>query len=354
MREAARGSAAGATGGISVVLMFFLVSVLCGCASKWMIHTQPAEADMQWSRAPGGTKIRHLMTIDGFKETGSSFSYTMRSILYGKNEGDKIIKPVDVAVGQDGRLAIADPGSKSVHFFVSKEELYIRIDRVGSEDLVSPVAVVFGDDMRLYFSDSVLKKVFVLDREGKYLFTIDKSYFAAFNRPTGLAYNSIDKILYVLDTLNNQITAYDTGGKTLFAFGERGMQKAQFNFPTHLFFSAEGLLYVTDAMNFRVQMFDAYGDLENDFGHHGDGTGDFAMPKGVAADDNGVIYVVDSLFDTVQLFDRKGRYLLNFGSRGTDQGEFWLPSGLFIDGNNRIYVCDSFNGRIQVFQITGE
>jgi DNA-binding beta-propeller fold protein YncE len=333
---------------------FILLLTLCGCATKWMIHTQPAEANLQWSQSPGGTIIRHVMTMDGFSETGTSFSYTMRTILYGKNEGEKLIKPVDVAVGADGRIAIADPGSKSVHLFLPKEERYIRVDKAGTEDLQSPVAVIFDDDLELYLSDSIIKKVFVFDREGKYLRTIDKSYFTGFQRPTGLAYNGINKILYVLDTLSNEVTAYDLEGKTLFTFGERGLQKGQFNYPTHLFFSAEGLLYVTDAMNFRVQMFDAYGDLENSFGHHGDGSGDFAMPKGVAADRNGTIYVVDTLFDSVQLFDRKGRYLLNFGSRGVDQGEFWLPSGLFIDRNNKIYVCDTFNGRVQVFQILGE
>ena len=66
-----------------------------------------------------------------------------------------------------------------------------------------------------------------------------------------------------------------------------------FNFPTHVFRSVVagvGTLFVTDTLNFRISAFDERGTALGVFGRHGDGTGGLAMPKGGAADRDGVLY----------------------------------------------------------------
>ncbi|MEJ2684845.1 MAG: 6-bladed beta-propeller [Candidatus Sulfobium sp.] len=289
-----------------------------------------------------------METLTGFRESGGS----VKTVIFGKEEV-KFIRPVEIATGTDGRIAVADPGGRCVHLYIPSAGKYKRLSTVNGEDMVSPVSVIFGDQQRLYVSDSARAEVLVFDKEGNFLYTIKKAFMLRLKRPTGLAYNRDRKLLYVVDTMAHKVYAF-RGRDAVFVFGGRGIKDGEFNFPTNIYWSAAGRIYVTDAMNFRVQIFDSSGGFLDSIGHHGDGSGDFSMPKGVAADRRGVIYVVDRLFDNVQLFDTKGDFLLTLGGRGTGEDDFWLPSGIFIDGSDRLYVCDTYNQRIQVYQILGE
>ena len=337
----------------SSVILMLPVLLFAGCASQWTLRTENTDKVLQWPYQPDLPKVTYVMSITGFKPTGGSGSL-LKTVVYGSDgaEDDVLNRPVAVSIGRDGRIAVADLGRKCVHLYVPGEGRYIRLYGDGKESLASPVGVAFDGELRLYVSDSVAGKVFVFGSDGRFLLAIQETGTGRLKRPTGIAYDSRDKLVYVADTLENRIYAFNDQGKAVFSFGERGDKDGQFNYPTHIFFSRSGDLYVTDTMNFRVEIFSAKGDFLGSFGRHGDGSGDLAMPKGIAADSDGVIYVADNLFDTVQLFDRKGTFLLNVGKRGTDFGEFWLPSGLFIDGDGLLYICDTYNARVQVFKIT--
>ena len=331
---------------IACAFLCLAAFLAAGCASKWAMDVQPSEARRVWPQAPEKPRIRHLATIGGFKERGTS----LKMVIFGRGE-DRLIRPVAVATGGDGRIAVADTGSKSVHLYIPKEEKYIGILRFDAGEIAYPVSVAFDDELRLYVSDSLQEKIAVFDRGGGYLFSIDRARDGVLKRPTGLAYDPGKKAVFAVDTASHRIHAFTPKGEPLFSFGERGSGNGQFNFPTHIFRGPAGRIYVTDAMNFRVQIFDSAGRFITAFGRHGDGSGDFSMPKGVASDSEGTIYVVDTLFDNVQLFDEKGEFLLTLGSRGIGQGEFWMPSGIFIDGGDKLYVCDTYNQRIQIFEI---
>lgn len=286
------------------------------------------------------------MSVKGFRETGVS----LKNVLFGNDEG-MLARPLAVAVGRDGRFAIADASCQCVHLYVPSDQKYYRLSVVKEVRMRSPVGLTFDDESRLYVSDSALAKVFVFDSHGAFLFDMEKPGDDGLKRPTGLAFDDDKKVIYVVDTLSHSIDSFDKNGAFLSSFGERGSGRGQFNFPTHIFWAAPGQIYVTDSMNFRIQLFDASGGFLAAFGHQGDGSGDFSIPKGIASDKDHILYVVDSLFDNVQLFDEKGDFLLTIGGRGTAPGEFWLPSGIFIDANDKLYVCDTFNGRVQVFRI---
>jgi hypothetical protein len=110
------------------------------------------------------------MTIRGFSEKGGN----LKGFFFGKGS-NSLIKPVAVATGRDGRIAIADTGTKSVHLYIPQEELYIDVFSFDDgEMMVSPVSVAFDDELRLYVSDSFYEKIAVFDSRGKYLFPITR------------------------------------------------------------------------------------------------------------------------------------------------------------------------------------
>jgi DNA-binding beta-propeller fold protein YncE len=333
----------------------FLLLLSCfgmACSTRYAMRSvQPSEA-LQWPYAPANPKVTYVQAFEGF-ERGSGGSASLLRAIAGSSDkkNDLFVLPVAIAKGSDGRIAVADQGRKCIHLFIPSKNKYVRLYGHDRDVLVSPVSVIFDDELRLYASDST-GKILVFKNDGSFAFAWRGAGQESFQRPTGLAYSPLKQLIYAVDTLRHKVYALRKDGSVAFSFGERGEGNGQFNFPTHIFRSATGSLYVSDSMNFRVQIFDESGKFEALFGHHGDGSGDLALPKGIAADKDGIIYVSDSLFDNLQLFDSKGTFLLTVGKRGVNLGEFWLPSGMFIDDANTLYVCDTYNHRVQVFQIT--
>lgn len=322
-----------------------------GCASSWEVRTEPSENALQWPGVSGRPQIRHVSTVKGFRQNGSSAGSILRRVVFGPSNEGIFMQPVALSVGPDGRIAVADAGCSCVHLFLPKERRYLRIEGTGSEHLQSPVSLAFDGDHLLYISDSAQGAVFIFGDQGQPVEVLRRVGEQKLQRPTGLAYASGTGILYLTDTAAHRVHAFGPDKKLLFSVGGRGEEPGKFNFPTHIHASEDGTLHVTDSMNFRIQTFSRSGHFVSSFGRHGDGSGDFAMPKGVQVDREGIFYVVDSLFDNVQLFNEQGEFLLTLGSRGTGEGEFWLPSGIFLDRQNNLYVCDTYNQRVQIFRV---
>jgi DNA-binding beta-propeller fold protein YncE len=332
-------------------LLWLLGLFLAGCATTWSLNTGLSDRALQWPYPPEKPKVSFLMSLEGFKREDSAQSL-LRAVAFGSGSGDvRFGLPFAVAVGRDGRIAVADTGQNCVHLFIPGVKKYLRLSKAGNVHFISPVSVIFDDDQRLYVSDSMLGRIAVFGIDGAFLFSISSGDAGKLKRPTGLAFSPDNKLLYAIDTLANKVYAFNAEGKGVFSFGKRGEKDGDFNYPTNIFWGPDRRLYITDAMNFRVEIFDESGRFISAFGRHGDAAGDIAMPKGIAADKDGTIYLVDALFDNVQLFSGKGQFLLAVGAGGTGPGEFWLPSGIFLDRDAKLYVCDPYNHRIQVFQV---
>lgn len=331
-----------------LILTFILASIVTSCAPGNVKIDKEAMGKIIWPGPPESPRIKYqwsLSNVSG-KETDSLYD-----LVLGK-EGDfsdpqtspRLLRPYGIYVDGDN-LYIADTGAFRVTVIDLKNFKARNITNAGSTEFLSPVGIVAFEGM-IYVSDSVLKKVFIFDREGR----LSGEFQGSFQRPTSLAIDGKKRIIYVSDTLSHVIHRFDLKGADLGIIGGNGSDVGEFNFPTHLWVDNQERLYVTDEMNFRIQIFSPEGEFTGTFGLAGDAPQNLERPKGIATDSDGNVYVVDSLKDTVKIFSRDGELLLWFGKEGRDFGEFYLPSSIFIDGNDNIYVADTYNGRVQVFQ----
>jgi len=329
---------------ISALLLVVYVS----CSPRKAIIDRTAMDKILWPGAPEKPRIKYqwsLSVVSG-KENASIYD-----VVFGKREdftdprtSNRLLRPYSIFV-DDNKLYISDPGAYRVSVIDAETSETFQITTAGKTELLSPVGVVaYGG--RIYVSDSVLNKVFILDEKGKMI----GEFRGYFGRPTSLAVDRERSVIYVSDTLAHKIYKYNPDGVNIGSIGIDGSGIGQFNFPTHIWVDRKGMLYVTDSMNFRVQIFSPEGEFVTLFGTHGDSYADLDKPKGIATDSDGNIYVVDSIHDMIKIFDRRGRLLLFLGQNGVNYGEFWLPSGIFIDSKNNIYVGDTYNSRVQVFQ----
>ena len=339
-----------------------LAALLGGCGTTTFTpRVEPAAVRLQWPFPPNPAKLVYVRSLTGFTAQASA-GRSLRRLVVGKETADRsaFVLPVAVAVGADGRIAVADMGRRCVHLYLpaagkagAMSGKYLQLTGDAKAPIVSPVGLAFDDASQLYLTDSA-GRVFAFGAKGELLWSTRAAGETPWQRPTGLAWSPATQLLYVVDTLAHRVYGLHSDGQLELSFGGRGEGVESFNYPTHIFRAESagvGTLLVTDALNFRVSAFDEHGAPLGVFGRHGDGSGDLAMPKGVAADRDGVVYVVDSIFDNVQLFDRQGHFLLTLGRRGTAPGEFWLPSGIFLSTDDELYVADTYNRRVQVFSI---
>jgi DNA-binding beta-propeller fold protein YncE len=336
--------------------LLILLILFCGCATSdpETFKQEPLshETGPVWPPPPQTPRIQYTGSITGPSDIGvkkSWFRKAMDTIL-GKEEAmEMLLRPYGI-FADSGRIYVTDPGNRLLHVFDSKEKKFFKIRKSDKEALRSPIGVAVDKNGEIYISDSLLKRVFIFDKEGKYLRETGSDELLI--RPAGIAID--EEILYVVDTHGHKIMLFSKkDGSLLLSFGKNGTGKGEFNYPTNIFIDKDGLLYITDSMNFRVQIFEKDGSFISAFGRHGDGSGDFSKPKGISVDSEGHIYVADAHFDNVQIFDKDGRLLLAFGNTGRGKGQMILPAGLFIDEKDRIYVADSYNNRIQIFQYLG-
>jgi len=333
-----------------LIIISTLVLAVAGCESAPPAANPEAPGvTLVWPKSPAAPRIRYVRSFSGPHDLGISKSFFQRFIetLTGKTD-EYFVRPTGLAERGDV-LYVADPGAQALWIFNLPERRFIKIHQVGKTLLVSPVAVAVRSDGAVFVADSWLKKIFLLDREGKLLQVLPED---GLERPAALVYDEASARIYVVDSAAHRVVAYHDG-KPVLAWGKRGSADGEFNYPTHLSLDSAGTLLVTDALNYRIQAFDREGKFLWKMGYHGDVSGSLASPKGVATDSQGHLYIVDALFDTVQIFERNGSLLLAFGERGTQPGQFWMPAGIFVNPQDRIYVADAYNRRVQIFDFVG-
>jgi DNA-binding beta-propeller fold protein YncE len=323
---------------------------------------EPPELHPQWPNSPAPTRIRHIKNVRKSTDLVRPGFFDNIGQLIAGSVPLALISPNCLAVVENKYLYVTDQEHQAVIVLDLKKSKSRIITKAGKVFFVSPVGIAVCGEM-LAVADSALGEVFLLDAKDKLIRTLQKPPAGApspsakasgFSRPTGLAWDPKEKLLYVVDTLANEICVFNpVSGRLVRRFGSHGTNHGQFNYPTHISLDQRGKIYVTDSLNFRVQMFDMKGKYLFHIGTLGDASGHLAVPKGVGIDRFGHIYIVDSYLSTIQIFDQKGRYLLGIGGPGRQSGQFQVPTGLAVDSENKIYICDSLNNRVQILQYVG-
>lgn len=321
---------------------------LSSCAAGHTAATIPRPS-ISWPLASTHSKVVWVKNIADPADLGIKKGFWRRvlEVISGEEINGAIVRPYGVLRTATGVLFLADPGAGVVHCLDIVKGAYSVIGSQEGSPLRSPIGLTEDDAGRLYITDSVTRRVYRFDPTDD---SLKPLLTTPLERPTGIAFNAVNRLLYVADTMANQIVVFDQYGVEHQRIGSTGEGVANFNHPTDLAIDSHGQLYVTDSLNFRITVLTPEGQVLRQFGAPGDAQGNFRRPKGIGVDSAGNIYVSDSLLDAIQVFDQNGALKLVFGMNGTGPGQFWLPSGLFIDRRDQIYVADTYNRRIQVFR----
>lgn len=169
--------------------------------------------------------------------------------------------------------------------------------------------------------------------------------------PTDVAV-SRDGRIYVVDSGNHRVIAFDRNGKRLITIGEKGPGEGQFMDPVGIGTDGKGRVYVADKGNHRIQVFNADGRFQYAFPVMDEGLA--IRPIDVAANDSGTrIYVSGNNNHKIMSFSAPGKFLRQWGGNGESRGQFRFPASVVIAPEGDVYVADALNGRVQGFTEEG-
>jgi DNA-binding beta-propeller fold protein YncE len=193
-----------------------------------------------------------------------------------------------------------------------------------------------------------------------------------FDSPQGVA--TLPGAVYVADTANSRIQAFDPLGTFLFTWGfgvqdglfKReyctsscqkgipGQQYGQVHTPTAIA-AAKNYVYVADFQTSRIERFSLNGKGPVlSWGSFGPGNTQFKNPAAVATDTTGHVYVADTGNNRIKKFAANGAFLSKWGNAGSADGQVQYPWGIAADNAGNVYVADTYNNRVEKFSANGK
>ena len=320
-----------------------------------------------WPSPPSIARVRWLdyfagQKVDYTEAAAKPKASWMDRLAGGQSETEKfnpktypfqMIGPYGIAIDSKGLVYVADQRVGAIFIF-NPENHETQMIRNGYEAHFGWVnGLAIDDDDRLFVSDGKMHRVLIFSPHHDLTGQITEGLAD----PVGLALDTTNRFLYVVDTQQDQVLVYDadtqkllrrigTGGKNHYL-----TSPGDFGAPQGVAVDKDGNVYVTDTMNDRVEIFDADGAFISTFGKPGDGPGYFARPKGIAVDSDGHIWVADEMQDRLQVFNREGQLLTYVGvGHGDLPGQFKSLIGVAIDKQNRVFTTEQEPGRLQMFR----
>ncbi len=269
--------------------------------------------------------------------------------IYGFR-ADRLSRPSDVAVDDDGNIYIADTGKHRIVVFDRNGRFVSKfgVAGKGKGQLWFPAGIAVDKDGNIFVLSKSLDKIVIYgrNRQPKWEISI----------PRPEAVKVANNRLYI--TTDRGVMIGTLKGELISSFGKRGKAAGEVDLPTGIAVDKKGNIYVADSLNYRVQAFNPDGESiwvlgappppEQEIKY---ANRTFGLPAGMVLADDGLLYLVDAFTGEIVLIDNKGKEVAKVGDWGHDEGQFYYPSGIAYAGNERFVIADKFNDRVQVVQI---
>jgi len=268
-------------------------------------------------------------------------------------------KPTGIGISGD-RVYVTDLGSRTVRAYSRTGDYLFDFGAIvdGKHTrLDSPVHIAVAPDSTVWVTDRGLRRVYIFDRDGKFLRVFVPNGDKAFSwAPLAIAFASDGDVFIsdVGDSTRHRLLRFGANGKIKAKWGKTVSDAAAsdvpgaFHFPNGIAVAGSGtseLVYVADGDNHRVQVFRSDGTFVRLIATSG-------TPRGLAVDAQARLWVVDALAHQLDLYSAAGASLTSFGGNGVSPGQFSFPNDVAIDTDGRIFVTDRDNNQVQVWGFT--
>ena len=148
--------------------------------------------------------------------------------------------------------------------------------------------------------------------------------------------------------IGHNVYKFSPDGRLLLTLGQPGgaREPGYFWQPNDVLVAPNGDIYVAEGhssaenANARILRFDSTGKFIDAWGNKGSGAGQLDQPHALAMDSRGRIFIGDRSNNRIVIIDDKWNVLDTWY-------QFSRPSGIYIDRNDNIYVADSESGSVR-------
>lgn len=315
-------------------------------------------------------------TVDGYGyvlETQSAYNPLAAITKVGETA---FVSPMDMAIGKDGNLYIADAGAHVILICSRDGE---QVGSIGEGVLQTPTGVYVTEDGTVYVADKDAKKVFVFDAQGNVTAEYGKPDSPIYGnsmdfKPTKVVANKTGTMYIICEGNMNGIVQLSPveGGSFLGYFGTNytslspfqmiqrviltDAQRAQMlsnipSTPTNLHIDDTGLIYTVtqgDKETSLKKLNIAGKNLLDSDPYYAD------LPAAVTTGNYNNILVADS-DGYIYEYNEDGELLFMFGGRDDGRQRVGLCNkveAIAVDGDDRIYLLDSDKKQIHIFEPT--
>lgn len=315
-------------------------------------------------------------TVDGYGyvlETQSAYNPLAAITKVGETA---FVSPMDMAIGKDGNLYIADAGAHVILICSRDGE---QVGSIGEGVLQTPTGVYVTEDGTVYVADKDAKKVFVFDAQGNVTAEYGKPDSPIYGnsmdfKPTKVVANKTGTMYIICEGNMNGIVQLSPveGGSFLGYFGTNytslspfqmiqrviltDAQRAQMlsnipSTPTNLHIDDTGLIYTVtqgDKDTSLKKLNIAGKNLLDSDPYYAD------LPAAVTTGNYNNILVADS-DGYIYEYNEDGELLFMFGGRDDGRQRVGLCNkveAIAVDEDDRIYLLDSDKKQIHIFEPT--
>lgn len=274
--------------------------------------------------------------------------------IYGKGKY-RLVEPMDVAVGPDKKIYVADAGNSRIVVFNQKGVAIKVFGNNGGNRLYYPTRLTIDAEGRVYVVDPSSGKVFIFSSSGRFLRYMPRN---GWEIPGAIALARNGEI-YLTDLKKQKLMELNSdasiknelGREQLPAdFVDMPLQDGRFLFPGGLAIGKKNRVWIADSNNARIQIYDAklgFTSITQATSRTGS---KFYLPRDIAIDNDGKVYVADAMAHKIFVFNQNTEPDLSFGEAGFMEGKLFMPNGVGIGpDDDRVYIAEKGAHRISVW-----
>ncbi len=291
-----------------------------GCASGRIT------ADAVYFPSSGtSARVCHLKSFNRIDDV-VAIEPTFVEMIRGERFASRVESPGGIAA-HGNQLYICDTEQAVVHVWDLSTGHTDRLGQTGEVLLGTPVDVAVGADGTVFVADTGRGEVVVFGRDGSGPSRLRTSGGGLF-RPVSVAW-SLGKLL-VCDLESASIVVFDVGTGSVAATFTLSDKTGDAVMPMGVAVGSAGEILVTDAMGGRVIVLSEAGELVRTMSQRGDRIGDMGHPKHLDMSDDGTVFVADAEFARVHLYNGAGELLMLLGGAGDRIGGTPMPFGVAV------------------------
>ncbi|XP_077996762.1 E3 ubiquitin-protein ligase TRIM71-like [Glandiceps talaboti] len=251
-----------------------------------------------------------------------------------------------VSMTTKGGVLVSDPDNHRLQTFTLQGKQPRGIQFSGFSKPVKPQFTAVTKEGHIFVTDGDNKQVFECNENGKLIRFFDK---ANLKNPLGIAVNSNNGRVYVVDNGSHCVHIYRINGKYIKLFASQGSGSGRLLHPWCVCIDYNtGNVIVSDAGNNQLNVYTENGNYLFTFGNDPNKEGQCKCPFGVATDKAGNVYVCNHYGNNVMKYDPHGNIMSRVDS---DQDNLESPVGICLtdDKPYKIVVSENYTGHIKVF-----